>query len=111
MMLIFEKQPINIDYLEAEALAMAIYEFIVQAPKRKHVPLEEILSLTPLARLNRRLVSRANSERLKPKPKPFVFKLSPEELLSVRRCIQCQAHELKLQVVLGKIQQKALNFT
>ncbi|MGV3540699.1 MAG: hypothetical protein ACO1OQ_12875 [Rufibacter sp.] len=104
-----EKQPVAMDHHEAQALALAIYSFIVEAPKRKYVPVEQILSLSPLVRLNRRLVARANSEQLKPKPKEFTFKLSPEELVAVTRCISSDGNDLKLQVILGKIQQKSLN--
>lgn len=105
----FEKQPIELDCLEAEQLAMAIYQFLVHETQARALTEQEILSITPLSKVNKRLVGRVTLERMKPKPKPFIFKLRYDEVLAIHWSIKSDGQDLKLQVALGKVQQKALN--
>lgn len=105
----FAQQAVEVNRLEAQELALAIHEFIIYTPQHRKLTQEEALALAPLARVGKRLTIRADLEGTKAKPRSFKFNFKWDELLAVQSCIPLATANLVLQVVLGKIQQKAIN--
>jgi hypothetical protein len=114
MMLPF-KQPVLMDYNEAEALALAIYQWLEDqvapgpAPGRR-LTVVQVLSVRILQKLALRLMRKSMAVKQKPKRKPFLFNFSLEEMLAVRACITFRAGDFHLQKVLGSVNQKLLNY-
>ncbi|QHL87438.1 hypothetical protein GU926_08305 [Nibribacter ruber] len=105
----FAQQAIETNRLEAMALALAIHEFIIYTTQERQLTQEEALALKPLAKVCKRLTARASTEAMKPKPSPFKFNFKWDELLAVQLCISINTCNQVLQVILGKVQQKAIN--
>jgi len=98
--------------LEVFALFTAISEHIYK-PLTEYtgtISPAEFLALEPLRKVSRRLEAKYLREIDSSHHHKFSFNFAPEELLAIYICIQPKPTEPVLQVILGKLQQKALNF-
>jgi hypothetical protein len=115
MMLSF-KQAVLMDYNEAEALALAIHNWLEDQVHDAPAPgarltVVQVLSVKVLQKLSVRLIRKSYRVQQQPKRKPFPFNFSLEELLAVQACIAWQAGNFHLQKVLGSVNHKLLNYS
>ncbi len=109
MALVFRQQ-ITTNRLEVLALYNAISAHIFKPLRSdRKVSLAEFLSAEPLRRVAGRLHTKYLKEQHH-KSIQFSFSFAPQELLAIHHCIRNTKQDHFLQMILGKVQQKALNF-
>jgi hypothetical protein len=112
MALVF-RQSITTNVLEVFSLFSAISEHLYKPLTERSAPITpaEFLALEPLRKVSRRLEAKYLREIDSSQHHKFLFNFAPEELLAIYICIKPKPEDHPmLQVIIGKLQQKALNF-
>ena len=104
------RQTVETNALEIYALYCSIQDyFFLPIGSDSKITVAEALAIEPLRKLASRLHTRFLSTFHKPTKYRFGFSFSPQELLAIHVCIRNTKAEPLLQVILGKVDQKALN--